>query len=67
MFQTFTKKTTTFLRESIGYVMDEREKSGVRSNDLIDTLIDLREEDKNKKFSIDNIGFKYCISPCDCN
>lgn len=36
--------------------MDEREKSGVNRNDLIDTLIELRNEDKDKKFSTENIG-----------
>lgn len=36
--------------------MDEREKSKVERNDLIDTLVQLRAEDKDKKFTVENPG-----------
>lgn len=38
--------------------MDEREKSGVNRNDLIDTLVTLRNEDKDKVYSPTNIVFQ---------
>lgn len=36
--------------------MDEREKSGAQNNDLIDSLVVLRNEDKDKTFSTTNMG-----------
>lgn len=36
--------------------MNEREKSGARRNDLIDTLLELKTEDKNKVFSNTDVG-----------
>ena len=36
--------------------MDEREKNAIHRNDLIDTLIDLRKEDKHKEFSLTDAG-----------
>lgn len=38
--------------------MDEREKNGTHRNDLIDTLVTLRKEDKDKVYSPSNIVFK---------
>lgn len=55
-FKTFSKPSTKFLRDSIEYVMDEREKAGTIRNDLIDTLVSLRNEDKNKIFSTSEVG-----------
>lgn len=55
-FKTFSKESDKFLRESIGYVMDEREKNGKIRNDLIDTLVTLRNEDKHKPFSTSEVG-----------
>lgn len=46
MLQVFSEETGVFLRKSINYVMSEREKSGNTRQDLIDTLITLRNEDK---------------------
>lgn len=36
------------MRESINYVLNEREKSGMVRQDLIDTLLTLKNEDKGK-------------------
>jgi len=47
-FKVFSKESTEFLRESINYVMTEREASGIVRHDLIDTLISLKNEDKEK-------------------
>lgn len=57
-FKTFSGRTSAFLRESIEYVMDEREKAGTARNDLIDTLLVLRKEDAGKRLSADNIVFQ---------
>lgn len=48
LFQVFSKETTDFLRESINFVLNEREKSGNARQDLIDTLLVLKNEDKGK-------------------
>lgn len=37
--------TTNFIQSTIRYVMNEREKSGIKRNDLIDTLIELKKTD----------------------
>lgn len=44
----FSKQSSTFLRDSVGYVMNEREHNGVIRNDLIDMLISIRKEDEDK-------------------
>lgn len=54
--QLFSTKLKAFMRETIGHVMDERMKSKEVRNDLIDTLIELREEDKDKTFTVENQG-----------
>jgi cytochrome P450 family 6 len=41
-FKFFTKEGTDFIMRSILYVMDEREKSKIKRNDLIDTLIEIK-------------------------
>lgn len=47
-FKFFTQETTTFMRETINKVMEERERTGEIRNDLIDTLVTLKNEDKDK-------------------
>lgn len=54
--QVFGKDSDHFLRESCYMMMDQRAKSGTKRNDLIDTLLNLREEDKDKPFSYTNIS-----------
>lgn len=44
------------MRDSCHFAMNERAKSGEVRNDLIDALLALREEDKDKPFSYTNIG-----------
>lgn len=55
-FQTFGNEANQFMRESIGFAMDKRAKSGEVRHDLIDTLLVLREEDKDKPFSTTDVG-----------
>lgn len=40
----FSKEASKFLYSTIGYAMDEREKSGVPRNDLIDTLLTFKKQ-----------------------
>ncbi|KAH8413839.1 hypothetical protein KR222_009129, partial [Zaprionus bogoriensis] len=40
----FSKKTSEFFYRSVSYVLDEREKSGIRRNDLIDALLAMKSE-----------------------
>ncbi|XP_075159525.1 uncharacterized protein LOC142232746 [Haematobia irritans] len=40
----FTQKYRNFLRTSLNNIIEDRQKSGIIRNDLIDTLIKLREE-----------------------
>ncbi|KAH8354947.1 hypothetical protein KR093_002666, partial [Drosophila rubida] len=40
----FSKKTSDFIRRSITYVLEEREKSGLLRRDLVDTLLALKRE-----------------------
>lgn len=40
----FTKEFSAFVRSTIKYVMQERERSGVQRNDLIDILVLLKKE-----------------------
>lgn len=47
-FNFFSKETTDFLRETIKGIMEEREKSGEIRDDLIDTLVTMKTEDKDK-------------------
>uniref|UniRef100_A0A6B2E8P4 Putative cytochrome p450 6g1-like protein n=1 Tax=Phlebotomus kandelakii TaxID=1109342 RepID=A0A6B2E8P4_9DIPT len=44
-FALFSKETNQFMRSTIHYVMEERIKSGTKRNDLIDTLIMMKETD----------------------
>lgn len=57
-FKAFSKQSTTFLRNTINYIMGEREKSGFVRNDLIDTLISLKNEDKSETLTATNIVFQ---------
>ncbi|XP_055681824.1 probable cytochrome P450 6g2 [Lutzomyia longipalpis] len=41
----FSKETNEFLRSSINFVIQERIRSGIKRNDLIDVLISMNEED----------------------
>lgn len=54
----FGSMSNKFMRESINYAMDSREKSGEIRNDLIDTLVVLRNEDKGKLASETELGKK---------
>lgn len=45
--QVFSPKTTDFLRKTITYVMEERTKSGLTRNDLIDVLVKFRKDAEN--------------------
>lgn len=62
IFQVFSKESTVFLRNSINHIMSEREQSGTVRNDLIDTLINLKNEDKSKHLSATNVGMCLGIS-----
>lgn len=42
-FKTFSSFTTSFIQSTIAYVMSEREKNRVKRNDLIDTLLEIKE------------------------
>ncbi|KAH8348768.1 hypothetical protein KR084_010851 [Drosophila pseudotakahashii] len=42
--QIFTQDFAQFMRSTIGHVMQERERSGLLRNDLIDVLVGLRKE-----------------------
>lgn len=44
-FSLFSGLTTKFIQTTIPHVMSEREKSGIKRNDLIDTLIELKNND----------------------
>ncbi|XP_037812139.1 uncharacterized protein LOC119603923 [Lucilia sericata] len=48
-FKFFSPETTTFLRKTIKYVMDERAKSGLKRNDLIDILVKFRKDAETDK------------------
>uniref|UniRef100_A0A0A1XS29 Probable cytochrome P450 6g2 n=2 Tax=Zeugodacus cucurbitae TaxID=28588 RepID=A0A0A1XS29_ZEUCU len=43
-FKVFSKETTVFLRDLINHVMDERIRTGLVRNDLIDVLIKFKQE-----------------------
>lgn len=47
-FRLFGVETSDFFKRTIAYVMGEREKSQIHRNDLIDTLIQLKNEDKDR-------------------
>ena len=42
-FTTFSYYSTQFIKSSISHVMENREKTGNKRNDLIDTLIDIKK------------------------
>lgn len=44
-FQAFSDTTTKFIKSTISFVMAEREKSGTKRNDLIDTLIEIKNQE----------------------
>lgn len=46
------------MRDSIEFVMIERKQSGQIRHDLIDTLVQLQDEDKDKVYSSTNIVFQ---------
>lgn len=50
--KTFGATSNKFLRESINFAIDHREKSGQKRYDLIDTLVQLRKEDMEKTSEI---------------
>jgi len=45
-FKVFSKETSEFLKKTINYVMGERVKSGQTRNDLIDVLLNFKQEAK---------------------
>lgn len=44
-FQQFTKVGTDFMTKTIRHVITERERGGIKRNDLIDTLIEIKNSD----------------------
>lgn len=42
-FKFFSKKTSDFLRSAMNYIIDERMKTGVKRNDLIDVLVTFKQ------------------------
>ena len=44
-FQQFTKVGTDFMTKTIRHVIREREREGIKRNDLIDTLIEIKNSD----------------------
>jgi cytochrome P450 family 6 len=44
-FKAFSYGTTEFIQKTIKHVIDERKKSGIIRNDLIDTIIELKKTD----------------------
>lgn len=53
-FKVFSGFGDTFIKSSIAHVITEREKSGNKRNDLIDTLIELKHtDDGEKKLTMD--------------
>lgn len=42
----FAQRPTKFIKDTFNYVMAERQKSGVKRNDLIDTLIEIQNDNK---------------------
>ncbi|XP_017069225.1 probable cytochrome P450 6g2 [Drosophila eugracilis] len=50
-FKVVPKEATHFLRNTINYVMSEREQSGQKRNDLIDILIEFRRSTQQAKAS----------------
>ncbi|KAJ6633076.1 putative cytochrome P450 6g2 [Pseudolycoriella hygida] len=57
-FKVFSKDSGKFLRDSINHIIGEREKSKAVRNDLIDTLINLKNEDKFKQLSASDLVFQ---------
>lgn len=49
----FNRNATRFLRNTLKYVMDERESNKIMRNDLIDILLGLRQADRGKACSYD--------------
>lgn len=55
-FKVFSNLATKFIKSSISAVMEEREASNEKRNDLIDTLVALKNEDKNKSVKSGEVG-----------
>ncbi|XP_051157765.1 cytochrome P450 6k1-like [Leptopilina boulardi] len=55
--QFFSKESTKFLRDAFWDTINERMKSGVKRNDLIDLLIELKKSQENDP--VQNNGFKF--------
>ncbi|KAM7341467.1 cytochrome P450 6g1 [Cochliomyia hominivorax] len=47
----FSEEFSKFVRSTINYVMQEREKSGIQRNDLIDILVALKRENSGGKIN----------------
>lgn len=44
-FKTFSSGASDFIKATIAFVTEERKKTGARRNDLIDTLIEMKQSD----------------------
>lgn len=64
-FRLFGAETSQFIRSSIEFVMCEREKSQVKRNDLIDTLIQLRDDDKDRVIAEGDGDFREFVQQKD--
>ncbi|KAJ6641325.1 putative cytochrome P450 6g2 [Pseudolycoriella hygida] len=65
-FKVFSQDSTKFIRDSINHIIGEREKSKAVRNDLIDTLISLKKEDKSEHLSATNVA-EISYDPYPCN
>lgn len=52
-FKFFSSEATEFLRDALWSTLIERERSGQKRNDLIDLLIELKNNEKNNPENID--------------
>lgn len=60
-FKTFSNAGSEFIMSSIPHVIEERERNGIKRNDLIDTLIDLKNAN-NKENPSENLSMDMLIA-----
>lgn len=58
-FTFFQPDVNEFCREAFWYVVNEREKSGLTRNDLIDTLIKMKNGESLNEFKFGKINYKF--------
>ncbi|XP_062129182.1 probable cytochrome P450 6w1 [Drosophila sulfurigaster albostrigata] len=58
----FPKPTRDFFIRTISYVLDEREKSGVQRNDLVDVLLAMKRETKSQKNDFNNKDLEFLVA-----